>query len=238
MIALLVFIQSLPDPHWIALALAVLLMGVLVGWEFRAATPFIDIRALGSLLMGVLVGWEFRAATPFIDIRALGSNAALTRTYLRNSLSLICLYTILYGLAQWLEASRGVSALGAGLLILPMTVLGSAVSLYVSKRRAVRGPLTLGAAASMVGSFGILLFTSTTSWLLIVVVMLIFGVTLGTSTVTNQLALFLEAPASQLGTARDSLERLVTWARSSRRRWSGSCFTRRSLTTACTSLRS
>jgi hypothetical protein len=44
----------------------------------------------------------------------------LTRTYLRNGLTLLGLYVILYGLTQWVEVARGLSAYQAGLALIPM----------------------------------------------------------------------------------------------------------------------
>jgi MFS family permease len=98
MTALLVFLLSLPEPHWAALGLAVL-FGV------------------------ALVVWELRAANPFLDVRLLASNPALTRTYLRYALSMLGIYVMLYGLTQWLEAAHGLSAYAAGLVLLPMGLL-------------------------------------------------------------------------------------------------------------------
>ena len=58
-----------------------------------------------------LVAWELRARSPFFDVRLLASNLALTRTYLRFALVLLCVYIVLYGITQWLEAGRGFSAI-------------------------------------------------------------------------------------------------------------------------------
>jgi MFS family permease len=85
MSALLVLLLSLPTPQWIPLGLAIALCVVLVLWELRAATPFIDMRLLVS-------------------------NLALTRTYVRGALTLLSFYTVLYGLTQWMQAARGLVA--------------------------------------------------------------------------------------------------------------------------------
>lgn len=75
MAALLVFLNSLPHPHWIALGPAVVLAVALVTWELRASQPFFDIRLLAA-------------------------NLALTRTYLRYALTSLCVYIVLYGLSE------------------------------------------------------------------------------------------------------------------------------------------
>jgi nicotinamidase-related amidase/predicted MFS family arabinose efflux permease len=174
--ALLVFLMSLPHANWAVLAVAVVAAGLLVWWELRVATPFLDVRRLAS-------------------------NLALTRTYLRSGLTLLGFYTVLYGVTQWLEAGRGYSAEQAGLLILPMGVLSIVVSRPVSRRNLVRGPLIVAALSLLAASAGVLLLTAHAPVILLVGVMLIFGITIGTSTVANQTALYAQAPADQIGTA-------------------------------------
>ena len=71
------FLMGLPHPNWVALGVAV-------------------VAGAG------LVWWELRADHPFFDVRLLATNLALTRTYLRFALATLCVYTVLYGLTQWL----------------------------------------------------------------------------------------------------------------------------------------
>ncbi|HTU71937.1 MAG TPA: MFS transporter [Trebonia sp.] len=174
--ALLVFLLSLPHPDWVALAVAVVAGG-----------------ALGA--------WELRAGRPFLDVRMLASNGALTRTYLRYAVTLLCIYTVFYGLTQWIEAGRGLSAMAAGLVLLPMSVLSGLIARPVSQRNLLRTPLILTAVSLLAGSAGILLLTQHTPVVWIVVVTLIFGVTMGAGTSANQTALYAQAPAVDIGTA-------------------------------------
>ncbi|WP_239095413.1 MFS transporter [Planotetraspora silvatica] len=176
MSALLVFLLSLPEPDWISLVITVTLCVILVLWELRAATPFIDIRLLTS-------------------------NLALTRTYLRGALTLLAFYTVLYGVTQWLEAAHGLSPQEAGLVLLPMGILAAIVSRPISARNLVRGPLIIGAATLVLASAAVSLFTSETPVAAIIGVTLLFAITLGATTVSNQTALYVQAPADQIGTA-------------------------------------
>jgi MFS family permease len=176
MTALLVFLMSLPRPDWAALVLAVVL-------------------AIG------LVRWELRASHPFLDVRLLVSNLALTRTYLRWALMALCVYTVLYGITQWIEAGRGLSASEAGLLLLPMTAISAIIMGPISQRNLVRGPLVVGAAASLAGAAGVLFLTASTPIIWIVIITLIFGIALGTAASGNQTALYTQAAGGQLGTA-------------------------------------
>lgn len=176
MIALLLFLFSLQDPSWVMLATAVL--------------AFI-----------ALTFWELQAQSPFLDVRMLRRNTALTRTYIRFGLVGLCVYVVLYGLTQWMEAERGISAFSAGMLLLPMSVISGIVVAPISRRNLVRGPVIIAAIASLVGSAGVLLLTSTTSIVWIVLITALFGVVLGTTSSGNQLAVYTQAPPAQLGVA-------------------------------------
>ncbi|MGQ4514503.1 MFS transporter [Streptomyces sp. DW26H14] len=176
MIALLVFVMALPAVNWIALVLVVVL-GVPLVW------------------------WELRAGTPFFDLRGLAANGALLRTYLRSALTLLGVYTVMYGLTQWLEAGRGMSTREAGLFLVPMGVMSAVISRPLSRRNLVRGPLLAAAVSMLVASAGILFLSHSSPVVLIVVVSLLFGVVTGTTTVGNQTALYTQSPAAQIGTA-------------------------------------
>ncbi len=176
MSALLVFLLDLPGAEW----------------AFLAAS---------AVLFAALVAWELRASAPFIDVRLLVSNLPLTRTYIRGGLALLGIYTILYGITQWLEAAHGYSAEGAGLLILPMGALAAVISRPIASRNLVRGPLIVGSVTALAGSAGVLLLTTASPAIAIVGVTLLFGVTTGTVSVCNQTALYLQAPKELVGTA-------------------------------------
>jgi MFS family permease len=176
MIALMLFLFDLPTVHWYLLAIS-------------------------AGLWIALVLWELRARTPFLDFRLLASNRALTSTYLRFGLVLLCVYVVLYGLTQWAETVRGLSETEAGLLLLPMTLVSGLVISPVSRRNLVRGPVIAAALTCLIGSAGVL-FLSTSAWIgWIVVVTLVFGIAMGAAAAGNQTAVYDQAPTEQLGTA-------------------------------------
>jgi MFS family permease len=176
MAALLVFLMSIPHPDWVALG-----VGVVAG--------------------AALAGWELGASHPFFDVRVLASNLALTRTYLRWALLGLCVYTVLYGVTQWLEAGRGISAREAGLLLLPMSAVSAVLARPISQRNLIRMPLLAAAVSCLVASAGVLLLTTSTALIWIVIITLVFGITLGTGASANQTALFTQVTADQIGTA-------------------------------------
>jgi predicted MFS family arabinose efflux permease len=176
MIALLLFLFGLPALHWYLLAISLAL------WI-------------------ALVLWELRARMPFLDFRLLASNRALTGTYLRFGLVLLCVYVVLYGITQWVETVRGLSESEAGLLLLPMTLVSGLVISPISRRNLVRGPVIVAALTCLIGSAGVLLL-SATGWIgWVVVVTLVFGVAMGAAAAGNQTAVYRQAPAEILGTA-------------------------------------
>ena len=176
MTALVVFLMGLPDPEWIALVVFV-----------SAAAPT-AVR-------------ELRTSAPFFDFRGLAANGALARTYLRQALTLLGVYSVMYCMTQWMEAAHGFSTVQAGLLLLPMGAVSALLSRPLARRNLVRGPLVAAALSMLVGSAGIMLLTSTSPAIVIVLVSLVFGVTSAATTVGNQTALYLSAPADQIGTA-------------------------------------
>jgi predicted MFS family arabinose efflux permease len=174
--ALLVFLMSLPRPGWVALAIS-------------------------AVLAALLVAWELRAARPFIDLRLLASQGALTRTYLRLGLTLLGVYVVLYGITQWMEAARGLSPEQAGLVLLPLGAVAACVSYPVSRRNLVRGPLIACAFFMLIASVATLYITGHSPVIALVGVMVLFGVVVGTTSVGNQTALYLQSPPENLGTA-------------------------------------
>jgi MFS family permease len=174
--ALLVFLMSLPRPGWVALAIS-------------------------AVLAALLVAWELRAARPFIDLRLLASARALTRTYLRLGLTLLGVYVVLYGITQWMEAARGLSPEQAGLVLLPMGAVAAFVSHPVSRRNLVRGPLIACAFFMLLASVAALFITGHSPVIALVGVMVLFGVVVGTTSVGNQTALYLQSPPENVGTA-------------------------------------
>ncbi|MGF6882016.1 MFS family permease [Nocardia sp. GAS34] len=175
-LTLLIFLFGLPSAHW---------------W----------VLALSLALWAVLVPWELRARTPFLDVRLLAANPGLANTYLRFGLTQLCVYVVLYGITQWIEGVRGFSESAAGLLLLPMTLISGLIITPLSRRGLVRGPVMAAATACLLGSAGVLLLGATVWIGVVVIVTLVFGLAIGFSTAGNQTSLTQHAPVDQLGTA-------------------------------------
>jgi cyanate permease len=176
MIALLVFLMSLPDPDWVVLGVA-----ILIGLAF--------------------VWGEGQASQPFIDLRLLATNRPLILTYVRFALASLCVYTVIYGVTQWLQIDKNISSAEVGFIILPMSVISIVIAWPVSRLNLVRTPLIVSAAACLAGSAGVFLFATATPIIWIVVITAIFGITMGMSVSANQTTFYTQVTADQIGTA-------------------------------------
>jgi predicted MFS family arabinose efflux permease len=134
-------------------------------------------------------------------VRLLASNLPLTRTYVRYGLTLLGTYVILYGLTQWVEAAHGLSAYDAGLILIPMGALSAVSARVVSRRNTIRAPLIASAVLSLAGAVATLFLTSHSPVVAIIAVTTLFGLMSGLSNVSNQTALYSQAPAETVGTA-------------------------------------
>lgn len=175
--ALLLFLMRLrPDPPYLLLA------GAIVGFT-------------------VFVLWERRRAAPFIDVRMIWGNPALLATYVRFAGTFISVYVILYGLTQWVEEIRGLTPAGAGLVLLPMSIIAMTAAAAGSRRKRLRLPLLIGLAALPIGAAGLLFLGPGTPIAVLVLVAAVFGVTNGLNSIGNQAALYKLVPTTHVGSA-------------------------------------
>ncbi|MEC3979094.1 MFS transporter [Amycolatopsis sp. H20-H5] len=155
------------------------------------------VLALGAAFTAV----ELRARTPFLDLRMLAAHPAILRTYLRQALSFLVIYAIMFGYVQWLETSRGLGESAAGAMLLPMSVVAVAAAAASGRTTGVRLRLVLTAVALTVGS-ALLLLVDRGTWIVALAgLAAVFGLAQGLTSVTNQTTLYREAPAEQMGTA-------------------------------------
>jgi predicted MFS family arabinose efflux permease len=82
-----------------------------------------------------------------------------------------------------------------------MGVLSAVTARVVSRRTDIRKPLLAAAVFMLLGAVAALFLTSRSPVVAIVAVTALFGLMSGTHNVTNQAALYREAPAEKVGTA-------------------------------------
>jgi MFS family permease len=187
------------DPAGLVL-FAVALTGLLV-FLMDLAAPRWWLLAATAVALAALTGRELHARTPFIDVRLLARNRALTTTYLRNGLTMLITYCFIYGWTLWLEQADGRSAASAGLLLMPSFAVATVVSALGARARRLWPPLVAGAAALTVGSGLLLALHAQEPLWTLLAVSVVFGLQFGLTVVTNQAAMYAQAPANATGAA-------------------------------------
>ena len=157
------------------------------------------LLGVAALLGATLARRELAARSPFLDIRMLAHNRALTTTYLRFGLTMLVTYCFIYGWTLWLEQAAGKTASAAGLLMLPSFAAAAGVSALAARIRRFWPPLAAGAVTA--GSASLLALHGRSQVWILAAVSVVFGVQNGLSVVTNQAAMYAQAPADQTGTA-------------------------------------
>lgn len=173
---LMAFLMGLPTPNWLVLSGAV---------------------AVGVLLVAV----ESRTRSAFLDVRMIARNRPVAATYLRFVLTFTVIYAVLFGYTQWLEQVRGLSAAGSGAVMLLLSGVGAVLALSTGRCRSIRAPMLIGTGGMLAGSLAVVAVGATAPFALLVLVPVLFGFPQGLNSVTNQLAVYRQAPAGELGTA-------------------------------------
>ena len=185
LLALMTFLMDLEHPRWAMLPVA-------------------------AALCVLLVVHSLRRPEPFLDLRMLARHLPLTVTYLRAMAVFTTVYCVFYGFAQWLESAAGYSAATAGLATLPLSIVGGVASILGARTRGLRGPFLLAFAASILGCICLLCLTSASPLWLIAAAVAFFGVPQGLASTSTQAAVYLQAPADQLGMA-SGLQRTASY---------------------------
>ncbi|HEY3502669.1 MAG TPA: MFS transporter [Actinocatenispora sp.] len=180
LISLLGFLLALPNrPLWILLPVLAACGVLLVVWELRTATPFLDVR--GFVASPALAG-------------VLGQQAAIQ----------VVFYGVFYGLPMWLEEVRGFPTERSGLLMLPVAALGVLVTPVAARlvtRFGPRLPLLLGSVGLLAGSLLLLTLDDGTPVVGILGVAAVMGLPNGLNNMGLQAALYSAAPPESTGVA-------------------------------------
>ncbi|MGW1377044.1 MFS transporter [Streptomyces sp. NPDC002446] len=128
-------------------------------------------------------------------------SGALLRTYLRQGLTYLVIYCVLYGFSQWLEEAHGYSPFHAGLIMLPMSGAAALCSLAGARTKGLRAPLAVAAAALAAGSAVFLVLQGTSPLIALLCAGALVGVPQGLAATGNQAAVYAQAPADGVGAA-------------------------------------
>jgi nicotinamidase-related amidase/predicted MFS family arabinose efflux permease len=156
----------------------------------------------GAVAFGVaLVVHSLRRRQPFIDVRMLARNRPLTMTYLRAAMVAMIVFSVYYGFAQWLQSAAGFSSAAAGLLTLPMSLVAAGSSLTGVRTKNLRVPFLISTGAGLAGCVGLFFVDSASPVWMISAAIAVFGLLLGAFNTATQAAVYLQAPAEEIGTA-------------------------------------
>ncbi|MBV9237638.1 MAG: MFS transporter, partial [Xanthobacteraceae bacterium] len=156
----------------------------------------------GAVVFGpALVVHSLRRQQPFIDVRMLARNRPLTMTYLRAAAVAIIVFSVYYGFAQWLQSAAGFSSVAAGLVTLPMSLVAAGSSLTGVRTRDLRVPFLISTGAGLAGCISLLFVHSGSPVWMVSAAITIFGLPLGAFNTATQAAVYLQAPAEEIGTA-------------------------------------
>ncbi|HEY2792409.1 MAG TPA: MFS transporter [Micromonosporaceae bacterium] len=157
---------------------------------------------VASILLGTLfVLRELRASSPFIDVRVLGGNRPLILTYIRAVLAATVTYAFLYGITQWLQDGRGLSAAEAGLVQLPLFGVALVVSSTTGRNPRIRGKLMVASAGQLAACLMLLLVGGSSPILLILGVMVVLGIPQGLNSLALQNCVYHQADPARIGSS-------------------------------------
>lgn len=165
--------------------------------------PWLLLAAFLVLLL-LLLSWEYRARTPFFNVRVLLSNHQLVKVYVQFAAVNVVFYSLFFGLPLWLEKVRGFSPTLSGLLTLPFTgvgVLTTFATIQILRQSGIRRALLLGALALSVGTLLLLFFESNSPVVLLLAVIVVLGIPNGLQNLGLQAALYAAAPAKDMDIA-------------------------------------
>jgi len=171
--------------------------------ELSGNPPWLLLPAFLILLLSLLF-WEYRARTPFFNVKMLLPNRQLVKVYVQFAAVNFVFYSLYFGLPLWLERARSFSPAVAGLLMLPFTgvgVLTTFAAIQILRRSGIRLALLLGALALSIGTLLLPSFESNSPVVLLIVVIVILGIPNGLLNLGLQAALYDAAPAEDIGIA-------------------------------------
>lgn len=182
------------------------LMAFLMGLRRPSWPALLAAAAFGAMLYR----HALRRSDPFIDVKMLVANRPLAATYGRAIVLFLVLYCVLYGFAQWLEASVGLDSTRAGLVTLPMSLVAAATSLLGGNKLGVRQAFIVCAGMLLVGCLGLAAFSQHAPLWAMTAALVVFGVPMGLGSTATQAAVFAQAPHAQIGAAA-GLQRTATY---------------------------
>jgi MFS family permease len=155
--------------------------------------------AILLILFLLLIGWELRQQTPFVDVRMLKQNLPLTLVYVRTMATNFVLYVMLYAMPQWLEGVKRFAPAETGLLMIPNSIMSAVIGLLIAKSTNLFRQNLLGVGVMIAACAGLLLLHQQTPVYFIFLFTLLMGMAEGINLIANQALMNAESPLAQKG---------------------------------------
>jgi drug resistance transporter, EmrB/QacA subfamily len=149
------------------------------GWISPTILALLAVAALGTVSV---IAYEPRRADPLLELRLFRS-VPFSSAILMALFALCAFGAFLFVTVLYLQDVRGMSALTAGLSLLPVGALIALLSPYTGKLVGARGPrlpLVISGTALALGGILSLLFEPATPLVLVLAIYLLFGIFQGT----------------------------------------------------------
>ncbi len=167
-----------------------------------SAPPYGWLAAAVVAFAGLFVV-ERRTERAFLDVRMLAGRLPLLLTYLTYGLTALVIYSLFYGLPQWLQEARGFTPAGSGLILLPISLISMVVTVLMTRwpRLGVQGMLRWGAGLLMLCMALYVLVPQQPALGLLLGGSVLLGVPWGLINLGCQQSLALESPKESAGSA-------------------------------------
>ncbi|MFJ5837370.1 MFS transporter [Streptomyces shenzhenensis] len=195
---------DLPGMALFAATLVALLLFLMNPHPSTWYLPVVTVAAAAAFTLR-----ELRTGVPFIDLRVLCGNTPLLATYARGLVAYTVSYAFLYGFTQWAEEGRGLSPSQAGLVQLPLFLVGIGISALTGRRRSILGKLVVGATGQLVACALILLLGAASPVWLLLVVASVFGVPQGLNNLALQNSVYQQADHARMGSSAGLLRTFI-----------------------------
>jgi predicted MFS family arabinose efflux permease len=195
------FASVLKELDVIGLALFAATLFGLMSFLMHLSHPPWWVLAITLALCVTLVRYSLRRSGPFLDVRMLARNAPLVVTYLRACTLATITYCMIYGFSQWLESAQGFSSSAAGAIMLPMSIAAGASSILGGRTKGIRMPFIVSIGFMVLACFALGLVSFGASAWAIAAAAMLFGFPQGMFNVSTQAAVYVQAPAKEIGAA-------------------------------------
>jgi MFS family permease len=176
-------------------------LGGIMTFLMNLRHPLWWLLALTVALACALVAYSRRHSTPFFDVHMLARNTPLVITYLRACVLATIIYSMLYGFSQWLESGAGFSSAAAGAIMLPMSIAAGVSSFFGGRTKGIRAPFIISIGLMVIGCSALAAISFGAPVWLIAGAAVLFGFPQGMFSVSTQAAVYIQAPASEIGAA-------------------------------------